>query len=248
MYEQIIKFGAQIVDGLREYQQPVIIYIPPNGELRGGAWVVVDPTINERHMEMYADRESRGGVLEAEGTVEIKYRQRDLLKTMGRLDPQCKEQKELIKSIKSLNEVVESTGIEDIDQNESKKPVNNSGTKEKLKELETSLETREKYLLPIYHQISVTFADLHDTPGRMMQKKVIRNIIDWTKSRKYFYWRFRHLIARNYVIRNITEQIKSRIEFEDAISIIKKCFFEQYEKIMKKHQIEVIFKKAFFLT
>ncbi len=74
MYEQVIKFGAYIVDALREYRQPVMIYIPPNGELRGGAWVVVDPTINERYMEMYADNESRGGVLEPEGTVEIKYR------------------------------------------------------------------------------------------------------------------------------------------------------------------------------
>lgn len=74
MYEQVIKFGAYIVDALREYTQPVMIYIPPNGELRGGAWVVVDPTINERYMEMYADKDSRGGVLEPEGTVEIKYR------------------------------------------------------------------------------------------------------------------------------------------------------------------------------
>lgn len=29
---------------------------------------------------------TRGGVLEAEGTVEIKYRRKDLLKTMRRLD------------------------------------------------------------------------------------------------------------------------------------------------------------------
>lgn len=29
---------------------------------------------------------TRGGVLEAEGTVEIKYRRKDLLKTMKRLD------------------------------------------------------------------------------------------------------------------------------------------------------------------
>lgn len=108
MYEQVIKYGAKIVDALRTYQQPVIIYIPPNGELRGGAWVVVDPSINERYMEMYADAESRGGVLEAEGTVEIKYRLRDLHKTMARLDPECRELKERIKAIKTLNEVVDS--------------------------------------------------------------------------------------------------------------------------------------------
>lgn len=59
MYEQIMKFGAYIVDGLRQYAQPIIIYIPPNGELRGGAWAVVDPTINSRYMEMYADNDAR---------------------------------------------------------------------------------------------------------------------------------------------------------------------------------------------
>ena len=59
MYDQILKFGAHIVDGLRKYKQPVLIYIPPRGELRGGAWVVVDPSINRESMERYADRESR---------------------------------------------------------------------------------------------------------------------------------------------------------------------------------------------
>ena len=34
--------------------QPVIIYIPPLGELRGGAWVVIDPKINPDYIEMYA--------------------------------------------------------------------------------------------------------------------------------------------------------------------------------------------------
>ncbi|CAB1321598.1 unnamed protein product [Coregonus sp. 'balchen'] len=86
MYDQVLKYGAYIVDGLREFRQPVLIYIPPHAELRGGSWVVIDPTINLLCMELYADRESRGGVLEAEGTVEIKYRRKDLLKTMRRID------------------------------------------------------------------------------------------------------------------------------------------------------------------
>ena len=59
MYESVLKYGAYIVDALREYEQPVFIYIPPNGELRGGAWVVVDPTINPEAIEMYADQGSR---------------------------------------------------------------------------------------------------------------------------------------------------------------------------------------------
>jgi len=54
MYGEVLKFGSFIVDNLRNYKQPVFVYIPPCGELRGGAWVVVDPTINEAMMEMYA--------------------------------------------------------------------------------------------------------------------------------------------------------------------------------------------------
>lgn len=87
MYEQIVKFGAYIVDGLREYKQPVLVYLPPNAELRGGAWVVLDSLINPQYMESYADPESRGGVLEPEGTVEVKYKEKDLVKTINRLDP-----------------------------------------------------------------------------------------------------------------------------------------------------------------
>jgi len=37
-------------------------------------------------VEMYADPGARGGVLEAEGMVEIKFRTPDLIKTMHRLD------------------------------------------------------------------------------------------------------------------------------------------------------------------
>lgn len=59
MYDQVLKFGSYIVDGLRQYKQPVLIYIPPYAELRGGSWVVLDPTINPLCMEMYADKKSR---------------------------------------------------------------------------------------------------------------------------------------------------------------------------------------------
>jgi acetyl-CoA carboxylase/biotin carboxylase 1 len=87
MYGEILKFGAMIVDELRVYRHPVFVYIPPNGELRGGAWVVVDPTINEARMEMYADEESRGGILEPPGICEVKFRDKDQKAAMHRLDP-----------------------------------------------------------------------------------------------------------------------------------------------------------------
>ncbi|MEQ2179316.1 hypothetical protein GOODEAATRI_023458 [Goodea atripinnis] len=59
MYDQVLKFGAYIVDALHSFRQPVLVYIPPHAELRGGSWVVIDPTINLLCMELYADRQSR---------------------------------------------------------------------------------------------------------------------------------------------------------------------------------------------
>ncbi len=92
------------------------------------------------------DRESRGGVLEPEGTVEIKYRMKDVVKTMSRLDPTYEELQTKIKATNSPKE---------------------------QKELEGKLKAREDTLSSIYHQIAVVFAELHDTPGRMLEKGCI---------------------------------------------------------------------------
>uniref|UniRef100_A0A8C3D0D3 Acetyl-CoA carboxylase alpha n=1 Tax=Cairina moschata TaxID=8855 RepID=A0A8C3D0D3_CAIMO len=177
MYDQVLKFGAYIVDGLREYRQPVLIYIPPQGELRGGSWAVMDPTINPRHMEMYADRESRGGILEPEGTVEIKFRRKDLVKTMRRLDP-------------VYIHLAERLGTPELSPADRK-------------ELETKLKEREEFLVPIYHQVAMQFADLHDTPGRMQEKGAITDILDWKTSRTFFYWRLRRLLLEDVVKKKI---------------------------------------------
>uniref|UniRef100_A0A8C3SGW8 acetyl-CoA carboxylase n=1 Tax=Chelydra serpentina TaxID=8475 RepID=A0A8C3SGW8_CHESE len=177
MYDQVLKFGAYIVDGLREYRQPVLVYIPPQAELRGGSWVVIDPTINPRHMEMYADRDSRGGVLEPEGTVEIKFRRKDLVKTMRRVDP-------------VYSRLAERLGTPELSPTERK-------------ELETKLKEREEFLIPIYHQVAVQFADLHDTPGRMQEKGVITDVLEWRTSRTFFYWRLRRLLLEDLVKKKI---------------------------------------------
>uniref|UniRef100_A0A8D2N636 acetyl-CoA carboxylase n=1 Tax=Zonotrichia albicollis TaxID=44394 RepID=A0A8D2N636_ZONAL len=177
MYDQVLKFGAYIVDGLREYRQPVLVYIPPQGELRGGSWVVIDPTINPRHMEMYADRDSRGGILEPEGTVEIKFRRKDLVKTMRRVDP-------------VYMRLAERLGTPELSPADRK-------------ELEAKLKEREEFLVPIYQQVAMQFADLHDTPGRMQEKGAITDVLDWKTSRTFFYWRLRRLL--------LEEAVKSKI-------------------------------------
>jgi len=87
MFAEVLKFGAMIVDALVEYKHPVTIYIPPNGELRGGAWVVLDPKINPDQMEMFADVEARGGILEPPAAAEIVFKgDRHVLEMMHRLD------------------------------------------------------------------------------------------------------------------------------------------------------------------
>uniref|UniRef100_A0A3Q2QM52 acetyl-CoA carboxylase n=1 Tax=Fundulus heteroclitus TaxID=8078 RepID=A0A3Q2QM52_FUNHE len=182
MYDQVLKFGAYIVDALHSFRQPVLVYIPPHAELRGGSWVVIDPTINLLCMELYADRESRGGVLEAEGTVEIKFRRKDLLKTMRRLDS----------VYASLVEQLSSLELSD----------------KQIKELEEKLRAREEFLLPIYHQVAVQFVDLHDTPGRMQEKGVITDILDWKQARTFFYWRLRRLLLEQVVKCEIMEANK----------------------------------------
>ena len=59
MFDEVLKFGSMIVDALVAYQQPLFVYIPPHAELRGGAWVVVDSTINSDVMEFYAAEDAR---------------------------------------------------------------------------------------------------------------------------------------------------------------------------------------------
>lgn len=46
------------------------------------------------------------------------------------------------------------------------------------------LLAREKTLLPLYNQIALQFADLHDRPNRMKAKGTIREALVWSESRK----------------------------------------------------------------
>ncbi|CAG8723635.1 3787_t:CDS:2, partial [Gigaspora rosea] len=177
MFLEILKYGSYIVDALTNYKQPVFVYIIPNGELRGGAWVVVDPSINESMMEMYADEKARAGVLEPEGIIEIKYRKPQLLATMERLD-------ETYRNLKKSLEDPSKTEIE-------------------KSEIKMLLETRENELLPVYSQIALQFADLHDTPGRMKAKNTIRKVLEWREARRFFYWRVRRRLHEEYVFKKL---------------------------------------------
>ena len=136
MFEMVLKFGACIVDALQAYTQPVIVYIPPYGELRGGAWAVLDTQINPTCITMIADKESRGGVLEPDGIVEIKFRSKDLYVLMEKCDPE----------IQNLTKELQKTNDPQIQ-----------------KELNNRISKRQNFLNPVYRTIAVKFADLHDS-------------------------------------------------------------------------------------
>lgn len=197
MYNEVLKYGSYIVDALVGYKQPIMIYIPPSGELRGGSWVVVDPSINSDMMEMYADVEARAGVLEPEGMVGIKFRREKLLTTMKRLD-------------KQYGELSKQAERKDLGVEES------SGIKVKLAE-------REKILMPIYQQISVQFADLHDRAGRMLAKGTIKQILEWKEARRYFFWRIRRRLDEEYLLKRVEDALPNSNRLERVARLKSWC-------------------------
>ena len=190
MYNEVLKYGSFIVDALVKYEQPIFVYVPPFGELRGGSWVVVDPTINPTFMEMYADEQARGGVLEPEGIVGIKYRREKQLETMARLDPEYAALKQQAASDLS---------------------------KEEFDAVKAKMTQREKQLLPVYNQVALQFADLHDRAGRMKAKGVIRDSIQWSESRRFFYWRLRRRLNEEYLLRRMSNSVYSMTACSNAI-------------------------------
>ncbi|POR31389.1 Acetyl-CoA carboxylase [Tolypocladium paradoxum] len=183
MFNEVLKYGSFIVDALVKFEQPVFVYIPPFGELRGGSWVVVDPTINPTVMEMYADVEARGGVLEPEGMIGIKYRKEKQLETMARMDPAYADLK------KQLGD-------------KALKPEEAAAIKKQLVE-------REKQLLPVYAQIAVQFADLHDRAERMKAKGTVREALEWRNARRFFYWRLRRRLNEEYILKRMAANVLS---------------------------------------
>jgi acetyl-CoA carboxylase/biotin carboxylase 1 len=192
MYDEVLKQGSKIVDGLSAYKQPVFVYIVPNGELRGGAWVVLDPSINPEKMEMYADVEARAGVLEPEGIVEIKMRRDKILTLMERLDLTYAELKQASKdTTKTAEERAQAT---------------------------QALANRETFLQPTYKQLALLYADLHDRAGRMEAKGCAKPAV-WKDARRYFYWALRARIARSNLLEQI-ENGNPEMESEERAALL----------------------------
>ncbi|KVI07315.1 Acetyl-CoA carboxylase, central domain-containing protein [Cynara cardunculus var. scolymus] len=194
LFEGILQAGSTIVENLRTYNQPVFVYIPKTGELRGGAWVVVDSRINSDHIEMYAETTAKGNVLEPEGMIEIKFRNKELLDCMSRLDPHLRNLKEKLQETKYDQTIVQQ------------------------------IKSREKQLLPIYTQIATKFAELHDTSFRMAAKGVVKEVVDWKISRFFFYKRLRRRLSEASLISSARDAAGDTLSYKSANDMIKKWF------------------------
>jgi len=128
-------------------------------------------------MEMYADEDARGGVLEPEGIVGIKYRKDKQLETMARLDP-------------TYGDLKRQLAQPDL-------------SRDQQAELKQKMTQREELLLPVYSQISIQYADLHDRAGRMEAKGTIRQPLRWQNARRFFYWRLRRRLNEEYILKRM---------------------------------------------
>lgn len=202
LFEGILQAGSNIVENLRTYKQPVFVYIPMMGELRGGAWVVVDGKINPDHIEMYAEQTAKGNVLEPEGLIEIKFRTKELLECMGRLDQQ-------LISLKAKHQEAKT-----------------AGNHASIDDLQQKIKSRERQLLPVYTQIATKFAELHDTSFRMAAKGVVKKVVEWTKSRSFFYKRLRRRVFEDTLVKTVRNAAGEQLSYKSALDLVKKWFLE----------------------
>jgi acetyl-CoA carboxylase/biotin carboxylase 1 len=135
------------------------------GKLRGGSWVVVDPTINEEKMEMYADPDSR------------------VVLSLNRL-VSPKSSSAFLTSSRSSTASTPPLAAVDSELETCEKEGDN------MKVIrEQNQRAREDQLQPVYLQAATEFAYLHDQTGRTKAKGVIKKAVPWEKSRKFFFWR-----------------------------------------------------------
>lgn len=151
---------------------------------------------------MYADEDARGGVLEPEGIVNIKYRRDKQLETMARLDP----------TYAQLRAQVAEKNL----------------SPEQTSELKLKMTEREKTLGPVYLQIALQFADLHDRAGRMEAKGTIRMPLRWQNARRFFYWRLRRRLSEEVLLKrlanaapNASTNVTSAANKESNLTLLK---------------------------
>ncbi|MCO5565015.1 hypothetical protein L7F22_018685 [Adiantum nelumboides] len=197
LFEGILQAGSSIVENLRTYEHPVFVYLPKTGELRGGAWVVIDSKINPDEVEMFAETTARAGVLEPEGLIEIKFRTKEIIGCMHRLDP------EILILKRELRDSADG---------------NTSST------IQKKIQAREKSLLPVYKQVAIRFAELHDTATRLEAKGIIKKVVEWSDARFYFYKRLKRRVAEESLVKDAKLAAGGSLSRSSAAELVRGWF------------------------
>ncbi len=87
------------------------------------------------------------------------------------------------------------------------------GRKEEAAQAVRELEERTEQLSKVYHTIALRFCELHDTPGRMLEKKVVSGIVPWKDSRLFF----GHRLRRRLLECRLFKRFASRAEAEAVL-------------------------------
>mmetsp|Transcript_24054 Transcript_24054/g.21873 ORF Transcript_24054/g.21873 Transcript_24054/m.21873 type:complete len:178 (+) Transcript_24054:2508-3041(+) len=98
--------------------------------------------------------------------------------------------------------------------------------------IQSDIQSREKALAPVYLQIAHEFADLHDRAGRMKAKGCISEVLEWKRSREFFYWR----ILRRLKEDNIKQSISSIYDNKLGNNEITQKFIELFPESLRTHQ------------
>lgn len=106
-----------------------------------------------------------------------------------------------------------------------KKAAESTNDKDLLADYEKQIADRTAALLPVYHTVAVNFADLHDTPDRMLEKGCINDIVPWRRSRHDLFWRLRRLILEDYFVKRILAA-QDNLSVGQAQSMLRRWFIE----------------------
>lgn len=97
-------------------------------------------------------------------------------------------------------------------------------------QIDGQIKERITSLLPMYHIVAVHFADLQDTPVRLLEKGCLNDVIPWRESRKWFYWRLRRVLIEDQFVKKILD-ISSSSNFVEAKAMLKQWFMEANKEV-----------------
>lgn len=126
--------------------------------------------------QMYADKQSRGGILEPPGICEVKYRSQEQKIAMHRLDPTLIELDDLLvqysaaplsspQSVTAYTTPAPANSVHSfspVPKNTDAGGIYTRPSGVNSESITADIKNREKNLAPLYTQIAHEFADLHD--------------------------------------------------------------------------------------